>query len=288
MWGAVVRGSDRSMTTTLNLLRTAVFDDFVARNPNATDPELTAWADWINVATGRGSPGRLAAVGTELSTILFAPRFAISRFQVPMALFKHWQEPRVRREIAKDYAATMTVGLTALALAALAGASVSLDPREPDFGKIRTGDTRLDIWGGMLQPARLMARLMLGATDRMGVTGQELSESEIAVDPLALLGQFATFKLSPIVTVPVELYRGRDVVGQPHTPPQTALNAIVPIVLRDVLDAYRSQDPARTAALGAFSLLGLGVSTYGERERHGASGRLSRVRRPGTGRPGTR
>src|SRR3990167_1517841 len=206
------------MTTTLNLLRTAVFDEFVERHPNATDAELAAWAHWVNVATGRGALGRPGAIGSELSTVIFAPRFAISRLQAPFVIFQHWKEPRVRREIAKDYAATVAFSMTALALAAMAGADAGDDPRSPNFGKIRVGDTRIDLWGGMVQPARLATRLVLGATDRAGITGAGLPESEKALDPLEVLGQFAAFKLSPFVTVPVELYRGKTAVGEPRTP----------------------------------------------------------------------
>jgi hypothetical protein len=282
VYGALVRGSDRAMSTDLNLIRTAVFDWFANKYPNATDAELAAWADWVNVTTGRGSMGRLAAAGNALSTVFFAPRFAVSRFQAPTMLFKYWKEPRVRKEIAKDYAAFLGVGMTALALAALAGATVGLDPRNSDFGKIRIGDTRIDIWGGMLQPFRLLARLVLGATDRVGVTGQDLPASKKALDPLALLGQFASFKLSPMVTVPVELYRGRDVIGQPQTPTQTALSTVMPMVVGDAVDAYRSQGVGGALAFGGLSFLGAASSTYAAKPPR-QSGGTSPFVRPGGG-----
>ena len=49
----VAAASERHMTTYLNLLRTAAFDQFVAANPNATQAELKAWAAFVNVASGR-------------------------------------------------------------------------------------------------------------------------------------------------------------------------------------------------------------------------------------------
>ena len=265
-FGAVVRASERSMTTTLNLLRTAAFDQFLDLNPNATIDELRAWADYVNVASGRGNLGRLGAIGTELSTVIFAPRFAVSRFQAPTRLFKYWNQPRVRKEIAKEYAATVGVGLTALGLADLAGFEVGINPRDSDFGKIRFGDTRIDIWGGVQQPARLIARIILGGTDKAGLTGRTLTDSEKDVDPLELLGRFAAFKIAPSLSIPLELYRGQTAVGEERTPSQTAVRAMIPLVLEDVLEAATRSGLVAAAVTAPLVTLGVGVSTFPDSE----------------------
>ncbi len=265
--GEVVKASNRHMVTHLNLLRTSVFDEFLAKYPNATHAELTAWADWINVASGRGDIGRLAVVANEMSWVVFAPRFAWSRVQTPFRVFKHWKQPRVRAEIAKDMVALTSMGTMALVLADLAGAEVGLDPHNPDFGKIRIGDTRIDIWGGLQQPIRLIARAGLAVTDRVGITGDELAKAYRAdVDPLELAWQFSRYKASPAVTITRELITRKTMVGEPVTPTLTALRTITPMWWEDVLDAWRLENPGMAIFVGGLTVIGVGATTYEDSE----------------------
>ncbi len=264
--GDVVTASNRHMTTHLNLLRVGAFDQFLAKFPNATHAELTAWADVVNVYSGRGDLGRAAAVANTLSLAVFAPRFAVSRIQTPYMIFKYWKLPRVRAEIAKDMVGFVSVGTTMLVLADLAGFEVGLDPRNPDFGKIRIGDTRIDIWGGVQQPVRVVARVGLAVTDKTGITGKELTKRERDVDPLNLLGRFAAYKLAPSVTIPLELIKGKTIVGEPVTPTQTAARAVLPLWLDDVADAYRKEGAGRAVLVGGLTFLGVGATTYEDSE----------------------
>jgi hypothetical protein len=199
--------------------------------------------------------------------VLFAPRFAVSRIQTPGRLVKHWKNPRVRKEIAKDYAAVLSLVLTTLGLAALAGAKVGLDPREPDFGKIRFGNTRIDLWAGVQQPVRLLARLVMGATDKVGLTGRDLTEAQKDVDPLELVGRFAAFKASPLVTVPAEFYRGKTAVGEDVTPTETAVRTLIPLVWEDVFEAWRQGGASTAGATAGLAFFGAGVQTYGDPQR---------------------
>lgn len=260
--GPIVKASERHMVTHLNLLRTAAFDQFFMKYPNATHAELTAWANYVNIASGRGSLGKFANAANALSLGIFAPRFSMSRIQTPLMLGKHWKHPRVRKEIAKDYAAFVAMGTTVLALAALAGHEVGLDPREADFGKIRVGDTRIDIWGGFQQPARVVARIGLAASDKAGLTGQDLTDREKDVDPVELIGRFSRYKLAPSVNIPVELLRGETVVGEQVTPIETGIKALIPMVYEDIYDAYRQEGAGRAALVGGLTFFGVGATTY--------------------------
>lgn len=271
--GAVVRASNRSMTTTLNLIRTAAFDGFVETNPNATMDEMKAWASWVNVASGRGEIGRASAIGEELALMVFAPRFAWSRIQIASGqqLVKNRNNPRVLKAIAKDYAAALSTGMMTLALASMAGFEVGLDPREADFGRIRIGNLRIDIWAGVQQPMRLLARIALVATDQHGLTGRHLTDAQKNIGPLELLGRFAAFKASPAVTLSLELMTGENAVGEDRTPTSTAARAIMPIIVEGVYDAYREEGAGIAIAVGVGEFLGAGMQTYGDSQ--------SRVRR---------
>lgn len=260
--GRIVKASERHMVTYLNLMRSAAFDEFLAKYPNATAAELTAWADWVNIASGRGNLGRASAIANELSLAVFAPKFAVSRIQTPYQVFKHWREPRVRKMITRDYAALAVVGATTLGLADLAGFEVGLDPREPDWGKIKVGNTKIDIWGGLQQPMRVTTRIGLGLTDRIGITGAHLTEKEKEIDPLELVGQFSAYKASPLITVPLEFYKGKTIVGEPVTPTETAIKSVVPMVYEDIYEAYNDAGIPRALLAGGAAFFGVGASTY--------------------------
>jgi hypothetical protein len=80
----VMSASERDMVITLNLLRAAAFDGYYQLNPNASDAELKKAAFFINVASGRGYLGKNEAGIQSLSVFFFSPRFAVSRFQLPL------------------------------------------------------------------------------------------------------------------------------------------------------------------------------------------------------------
>lgn len=256
-----IKASNRHMVTTLNLLRVGVFDEFLEKYPNATQEELKAWANYVNVATGRGGLGKFTQAANTLSLGLFSPRFAVSRFQTPYMLFKHWSEPRVRKEIAKDYVAFAGLGATVLALASLAGFAVSGDPDNPDFGKIKVGNTRIDIFAGLQQPMRLLLRTGKVATDRVGITKHKGKFD----DPLEMLGRFSSYKAAPFVTIPHDLLTGRNMIGQKVDVDETLLNAIVPMVYEDIYDAYKEGGISRAAWTGLLNFYGMSVNTYKKR-----------------------
>ncbi len=269
LYGRVVKASERHMVSALNMLRTAVFDKFLKDFPNATHAELKAWADYVNVGSGRGNLGKFAGAANTLSLGFFAPKFAVSRVQTPLALFGRSSKGvtrRVRKEIAKDLVATASLGATVLTLAHLAGAEVGTDPRSADWGKIKVGNTRIDIWGGMQQPMRVVARTGLGITDKWGLTGEDLTDWQKDVDPAELAARFSQYKLSPLATIPLELYKGKTIVGEDVTPSETAIKAMIPMVYEDMRDAWRLEGVGHAAGVGALAFLGVGASTYSRKE----------------------
>lgn len=284
LWGIVVRASDRNMVTGLNLLRTAAFDGFLKKFPNATHAELKAWADYVNVASGRGNLGSFKQAANILSLGFFAPRFAVSRIQTPFKVFRHWKNPRVRKEIARDMVAVVGAGATVLTLAKLAGFEVGYDPRDSDFGKILVGNTRIDVFAGFQQPARTIWRTGLFFTDAIGLTGEDLTDYEKDVDPIELWGRFSQYKLNPVITTPIEAARGRTIVGpkveplwplspDAHPIAETAIQSVMPMFMSDVRDAWQLEGPGRAAVVGGLTFFGVGANTY-EKSRKKTKKRL--------------
>jgi hypothetical protein len=253
--GWVMKASSRHAVAVGNIIRASAFDAFVAANPNLTDAEMRAFADYLNVSTGLGNLGRVGAVAKELNLLFFSPRYAVSRIQTPLAVAKHYKHPRVRKKIAKDMAGFVATGGMVLTLAAMAGAELEWDPESADWGKIRFGDTRVDIWGGFQQPARVIARL---ATNPL--------RKDADWRPLELLGRFAAFKLAPAATMPIELVEGKTAVGEETSRTATLARAFVPLVLEDVREAWKAGGAKAGAAVGALAFHGVGASTYRDSE----------------------
>jgi len=260
--GRWIKAAERNMIVGLNLLRSGVFDDFVRSFPNATNAELDAYADYVNVASGRGDLGSMTAHAHKLSVFIFSPRYSVSRFQTPYKIVKYWEHPRVRKEIAKDFVAFGALGITVLSLAALAGAHVGTDPRDSDFGKIVIGNTRIDMFAGMLQIMRLAARMAIIVTDRFGLTGKYIPDYAKNQDFLELIGRFTTYKLSPTVHLPQTLLTGRDAVGQKMNPPEAIIRSVVPLFLQEGFDVGRDEGIGSGIGAAVLASLGVGIQNY--------------------------
>lgn len=260
-WGVVVRASNRHMVTHLNLLRVGIFDKFLESHPDASLEQKRAMARYINYASGRGSLGRFNGATKELNTVFFAPRYAVSRFQTLLAPFII-NDSNVRKEWAKDMGAFLGTGMSVLLLASLAGAEVGLDPEDSDFGKIILGDTRIDIWGGLQQPARLMMTPFVVGADRIGIRDMKKN-----VDIGDAIRRFIAYKASPAVNIPLEVIQGRDVVGQETTLFETAVGSVVPLFLQDVYSVYRnSESLPKTALAAGGTFFGFGVNEFEDRQ----------------------
>jgi len=257
LWGKVVQASDRHMVTFLNMIRASTFDMFLEQYPNATPEELKAWADWINVSTGRGPLGNFSTAGRTLAMGFFSPRFSLSRIVLPYQAFKNWKNPRIRKEIAKDQIKLAMFGLVALGLASMAGASVDMDPESPDFLKIKVGNTRFDIFGGILQPIRLTIMMVLTGKNAIQGTAEYRKDN-----PLDLVYRFNQYKLAPTVTLPLELIRGKTMVGEKRSPLQSVGSAFVPLMAESAMDAYLMDGAPMGIASATGEWFGLGVSTY--------------------------
>ena len=254
----ISRASERHMTTGLNLLRVGVFDAFLKNHPEATQEQKTAYAHFINLATGRGDLGRFGQAGQHLAAIFFSPRFAISRIQAPWQLVKRGQDPLVRKEIAKDFFYFAMTGFTVMALAYMAGADVDFDPESSDFGKIVIGNRRIDIWGGLLQPARLLSLALAKGLDTYGV--REMDKDVNLWDAGA---RFIEYKTSPAVSIPMTLLTGKTITNKEQGLAETAIRSYAPFVLQESYDTWQqTESPTAVLSNATMTFLGIGVQEY--------------------------
>jgi len=271
--GHIIKASNRHMTTFLNMMRAASFDFYVKKYPNATPAELKKWANFVNICSGRGNLGKGETLANALSVPFFAPKFAWSRVQYPFMGLAELRTPRIRKEIALNYVRFASMGAMAMGLVKLAGWEVGDDPRNSDWGKIKKGDTRVDIFGGVQQPMRLIVRLGVGVTDKWGWTGSGLSEREKRIDAIDLVMRSISYKFAPVVTVPSELISGKTIVGEKSTPFEAMARAFSPMIVEDIRDAWRLEGPGRAAVVGGLTFFGVGANTYEKgRKKSGGTG----------------
>lgn len=265
-----VRIGERAYITFLNKLRADIFDSTAAtwrKTEEPTPEELTWLARSVNDWTGRGSLGKLEESAPVLSGILFSPRLQASR----IGIFKSAITDAIRaaddiahgrpvnrtsREGLKAMVAFVGTGLMILGLAKLNGAEVSGDSNSADFGKIKIGKTRIDIWGSFQPYARFVSNMITGMRTST-ITGQtkEVKRTDI-------LKNFARSKLMPTMGFIYDALEGRTYEGEDfELNAEQALENFTPMFWQDMIDAINEEGLA-----GAFKalpgFLGVGIMTY--------------------------
>lgn len=278
-YGAIIKASERSYVAFLNKQRVDAFLSVAEKfsdlgiDPKTNPEEYKAWADYVNNATGRGSLGEFEQAAKGLSTIFFSPRLITSRFNILLNAKKYAEmPPAARKEALKSTLTFIGVGLTAVGLAAMAGADVEDDPRSADFGKIKIGNTRIDPWGGFVQWVVLLSRLYTNER-KSTTTGkiEELGKRMGADDRVDLLLNFFKQKLAPAPAMAVKYAESKVKDGKRTTrfgeeidPVEDLKSAFIPLYLRDLDKLYEEHDPVLASTLGLMSFFGFGIQQYGQ------------------------
>jgi len=281
--GRLIAGSQRAYTTFLNKLRVDSFDAMAAglsRDGKLTLKEAKAIANFINVATGRGAAGKATNALAGLNAVFFAPRLAISRFQLLVGQPLWRGDMKTRKMIALEYGRFLAGLAVVYALGALAGACddddepvLEFDPRSSDFGKIRLGNTRIDPLAGLSQTAVFMARISTGETKTASgkikpIRGDVPYGSSTTAD---VITRFLRSKLSPVVGTGLNIATGKNVVGEDVTLLSTLRDTTIPLSLRDVYETMREQGVPKGTAISLLSVFGMGVQNYQTKEREEAA-----------------
>ena len=259
-----VRPSERAYITYLNQMRLGAFKSAapVWEALGASDADLNGLGQFINAASGRGNVPR-ALKGKNilpfLNTIFFSPRLQLSRLQLPLMLGS--KNPYVRREAARGIVTFMGAVGSLLGLLHVTGVgTVETDPRSADFGKLKVGDTRFDIWTGYAQYSRFIAQMLTG--ERKSAFGN-MSE----VERLQTVARFTQSKTAPAIGLFLDLlrgetYLGEEIVGETADLPRQVQNRLFPLFIQDMLDAFETGGTNTLFAAGPAAILGIGVLTY--------------------------
>lgn len=283
----IVKGSERSYAMLLNKMRVDMFNYFTekmkdrgvtpANNPKA----YKAMAEYINNATGRSDFGlTLNRIAPILNSVFFSPRLIASRIN----MLTYFMQPRfwttlpveARIDYMRNWVSLLAIGGTILFLAKLGGADVEDDPRSSDFGKIKSGNTRWDIWGGAQPYIRTMAQVISGKS-KSSVTGgvRELdSKDRFLITP----GKFLRNKLAPIPGAIFDLAADETSVGDDIVyqwggagPKEISIDQyikqrLLPMTATSTEEAMKDQGVQALLTVMIPNLFGVGTSTYGPKK----------------------
>lgn len=297
-----VRQSERAYVTYLNRMRADTFDFFVnkwTKHEPGFDPYLKInydrmadMARYVNWASGRG-PMIEGNVGKLANVAFWAPRYQTSKLLPLQTIFAIasrmvgksgrlelggdvvlGMHRQVLKEAARDQAITFGLGLMGLTLAyhGLGKKYVEIDPRSPDFGKIRLGNTRIDFWGGYQQYARFIGNLITGKAksgkgniyDYSDLPSWGLSGRQI---PSA---RFGISKMNPGVALLWEILGGQNFLGGELEPTpggtmDIAKNKLMPLFLQDLEEAIE-EEGLLGVGLASPGVFGVNIQTYKPKE----------------------
>lgn len=261
-----IRPSNRAFNAYLNIIRVHAYTqgaDLFMKMGISDMQHYRALAELVNWGTGRGSYigplAKLERISPLINGILWSPKLQLSRFEIWSKLFS--QTPYVRHEAMKMLVSFLGFGATVIGLARLSGIKVEAAPRSAEFGKIKVGNTRIDVFVGYLQYIRMLSQLTTGS--KKTIYGNIVPVS--AWDTTLKMMQS---KEGPIASLFTSLLQGEDYSGnlmrwKPEEIKTQIYNRMTPLFIQDFMDAV-TQEGLAGGLVALPSAFGMGATTYSD------------------------
>ena len=267
--GKVTAASDRGYSGFLTKLRADVADKILTDVQKAgvelDDKALESLGKFINSASGRGDLGSLEKHAGLLSKALFSPRLWKSRLDLLNPVYYAKLDPVARKYALQSSASFAATAATVLGLATAAGATVEWNPTSADFAKIKVGNTRYDILGGLQQNIVLGMRLVSGKKTN-SETGEvtELNKG-FAKSRGDILLDFAKNKANPLIGYADKVLNdSNDGSFKDINPLTEAGKLVTPLNFMGIADTAKDVGSLpKGAAMSVPGFGGVGVQTYG-------------------------
>ena len=263
--------SQRAYIGFLNKLRMDLFDDLIKKAKLAGEDVSLGSKAAEDIATIINAfSGGYGKTDPLLNALLFSPRRVWSAVKIlnPWTYINPKTSKTARKAAIRNLLGSLAMTGSVIALAGLHGAvETEEDPRSSDFGKIKVGDTRLDISGGIAGYVILLSRILsgeikssnTGAIKKLGNNYGSTSGFDLTAE-LKVTLNFIRNKLSPLASLIIDVLTGENAVGEKKTPTQSVIDRFKPMFLKDAYEVL-TEDP-EAKILIPFALFGGGLSTY--------------------------
>jgi gas vesicle protein len=220
----------------------------------------------INSLTGRGSLGSGEKIGQTLNATMFSPKFLASNLET---LTGHYfgaglKSNFARKEAAKNWLKIFGgIGVTLAIADRMFPGSVDWDSRSSNFGKIKIGDTRFDVSGGMSSIVTLVSRIATQSS-KSGQTGRvsKLGSGYGQTKGMDIFYQFGENKLAPTASLIKDLINQSDYQGNKLTLGKEIKDTFAPLPATNVQEIMSNPNSAPLLLAMAADALGIATNTY--------------------------
>lgn len=268
-----IRPSERAFNVFLNTMRASTFAKFYHQlvAENRTEADFRELARAVNVISGRGDLKALKSIVPFLNTVMFAPRYRISRLQIPYYALKHIKGAATGKSIMGKLVWRSLISMIALNGSILGmiklfyggddEVDVELDPRSTDWGKLRIGDIRVDPWAGFQPAARTIVQTALNQRK----TGR--TKRIVPANRARTLWRYFRSGMSPAAGLVSDLledrtFMGEEMVFEPGFISKEAIRRFLPMAMQDIGEASWYYGLSGTSIAAPTAILGLGVQVY--------------------------
>ncbi len=273
--GRVFRASEYAFTGSGLRMRTGLYDLLAERaKANGVDmgkkAEIESLGRMINSLTARGKTGQRGEGGV-VKMVLWAPKMLKGNWDVLTAHSLSFKDNRLtsfaQKEAGKNLLKIVVETATLMAIAnALKPGSAETDPRSPDFGKIKAGDTRFDFTGGAGSIITLASRIVTGET-KSSTTGKVTKYEQgfgkrTRFDALI---DFLANKTNPPASIVRDWLRGRNFKGEKFTPGKAIYQAGTPIMVQQAIELKDNASADRVAGVIADAV-GISSVSYDKKK----------------------
>lgn len=272
LFGRAFKASETAYTGFLYQTRMDMFNKYLdiakKTGENVDNPELLkSIANIVNSGTGRGNLGKFEGAGNALNTVFFSPRSIKGHIDT---LIQPLGGGGATTKFARQKAATnlLKVAIGTAAILKIADSvmpgSVDFDPRSSNFGKIKSGNTRFDVTGGMGSILTLGARLATQSS-KSSTTGvvSKLGSGYGASTGMDIINDFLDNKLSPAGSVIKDIMNQKDFNGNKPTISGEIKNS-VPLTITNYQELKNDPNSANKLVAMIADGLGVATNTYGK------------------------
>lgn len=265
------KASEAAFTAFQYRTRADVFDKYMEiaerSGVELRDPaELASIGKLVNSLTARGHLGALEPAADVTNAVFFSARKLKSDLDFLTAhQLQKDVTPFVRKQAAINLVKVVSGTAAILGVAhAIDPESVQFDPRSSDFGKIKVGNTRFDVTGGIASLTTLAARLatMSSTSTRTGKVNPINSGKFGATTGTDVVYNFFENKLSPAASIVKDLLKGHDFQGNPLTVGGEVSNLVMPLPITNTQELMADPKSANVLLATLADMLGIAVNTF--------------------------